>query len=92
MAIIEAARVGIPSIGNRIYGIVNAIEENFTGLLVPPRDAERLSDAITRLANDKELRESLGFAARKRAIKDFNQIEIIRTCKYYIDDLFRVVR
>ena len=92
MAIIEAASVGIPSIATRIYGIVDAIEENVTGLLVPPRDVQRLSDAITRLANDKKLRKSLGSAARERAIREFIQIDIIRAFKSYIDDLFRMVR
>ena len=92
VAIIEAASMGIPSIATRIYGIVDAIEENVTGLLVPPRDVERLSDAITRLANDKELRKSLGFAARERAIREFSQIDIIQAFKSYIDDFFQMVR
>jgi glycosyltransferase involved in cell wall biosynthesis len=92
MSIIEAASVGIPSIGTQIYGIEDAIEENVTGLLVPPRDVERLSDAITRLANDAEIRKGLGLAARKRVIKEFTQIEIIQAYKSYIDDLFRLVR
>jgi glycosyltransferase involved in cell wall biosynthesis len=92
ISILEAASVGIPSIGTRIYGIVDAIEENVTGLLVPPRDVERLSDAITRLANDKMLRKSLGSTARERAIREFIQIDIILAFKSYIDDLFRMVR
>jgi len=92
MSIIEAASVGIPSIATRIYGIVDAIEEDVTGLLVPLRDVDRLSDAITRLANDKELRSRLGFAARERAIKEFAQIDIIQAYKAYVDDLFRMVR
>jgi glycosyltransferase involved in cell wall biosynthesis len=92
MSIIEAASVEIPSIATRIYGIVDAIEENVTGLLVPPRDIDRLSDAIQRLANDQELRSSLGFAARERAIKEFAQIDIIQAYKAYVDDLFRMVR
>ena len=92
ISILEAASVGMPSIGTRIYGIVDAIEENVTGLLVPPRDVDRLSDAIIRLANDKELRKRLGFAARERAIREFTQIDIIPAFKSYIDDLLRIVR
>jgi len=79
--------VGIPSIGTRIYGIVDAIEENVTGLMVPPREVKLLSEAMTRLANDNELRESLGFAARQRAIHNFSQVKIIQSYKTYIDDL-----
>ncbi|MBJ7257158.1 MAG: glycosyltransferase [Akkermansiaceae bacterium] len=87
LAIIEASSVGIPSIGTRIYGIVDAIEENVTGLMVPPREVKPLSEAMTRLANDNELRESLGFAARQRAIHNFSQVKIIQSYKTYIDDL-----
>jgi glycosyltransferase involved in cell wall biosynthesis len=90
ISILEAASVGMPSIGTRIYGIVDAIEENVTGLLVPPRDVDRLSDAIIRLANDKELRNRLGFAARERAIREFTQIDIIPAFKSYLDDLLRI--
>jgi len=87
LAIIEASSVGIPSIGTRIYGIVDAIEENVTGLMVPPREVKPLSEAITKLANDNELRERLGFAARQRAIHNFSQVKIIHSYKTYIDDL-----
>jgi glycosyltransferase involved in cell wall biosynthesis len=87
VAIIEASSVGIPSIGTRIYGIVDAIEENVTGLLVPPREVEPLSEAITKLATDNELRKRLGFAARQRAIHNFSQVRIIQSYKAYIDDL-----
>lgn len=71
--IIEAAAAGLPAIGTRIYGIVDAIEEGTTGLLVPPGDADALADAMRHLATDERARRSLGAAARERAQRDFSQ-------------------
>ena len=71
--IIEAAAAGLPAIGTRIYGVVDAIEEGATGLLVPPGDADALADAMRYLATDEKARRSLGAAARDRAQRDFSQ-------------------
>jgi glycosyltransferase involved in cell wall biosynthesis len=65
--IIEAASAGLPAIGSRIYGITDAIDEGVTGLLHNPGDVSDLANKMRILAGDKELRRSLGFAARERA-------------------------
>jgi glycosyltransferase involved in cell wall biosynthesis len=41
-------------------------------LLVPPRDAGQLRDALVRLMGDAELRRKLGAAARARVEEHFN--------------------
>jgi glycosyltransferase involved in cell wall biosynthesis len=74
--IIEAAAAGLPAIGTRIYGVVDAIEEGATGLLVPPGDVDALADAMRRLATDEAARLSLGAAARERAQRDFSQAKL----------------
>ena len=43
MAIIEAASAGIPSIGTRIYGVTDAIDEGKTGCLYAPRNVDELA-------------------------------------------------
>jgi glycosyltransferase involved in cell wall biosynthesis len=69
--VIEAAAAGIPSIGSRIYGVVDAIEENVTGLLFTPGAVEELADCMLRVARDPELRGILGARARERVLRDF---------------------
>jgi glycosyltransferase involved in cell wall biosynthesis len=66
-AIIDAASAGLPAIGSRIYGITDAIDEGVTGLLHNCGDVNELAGKMQILAGDKELRRSLGRAARERA-------------------------
>jgi glycosyltransferase involved in cell wall biosynthesis len=65
--IIEAASAGLPAIGSRIYGITDAIDEGVTGLLHIPGDVNDLAEKMRILAENQELRRTLGFAARERA-------------------------
>jgi glycosyltransferase involved in cell wall biosynthesis len=69
--VIESAACGLPAIGSRIYGIIDAIEDGRTGLLVEPREPAALCAAMLRLAGDAALRGDLAHAARTRALADF---------------------
>lgn len=71
--VIEAAAAGLPAIGSRIYGVVDAIEDGVTGLLVGAGDVPALAAAMRRMAEDAGLRRSLGTAARARALRDFSK-------------------
>jgi len=55
-----------------VGGLVDAVEDGVTGLLVPPRDPAALRDALERLLADRELRRRLGTAARGRAEARFS--------------------
>lgn len=71
--IIEAAICGIPAIGSRIYGVVDAIVENETGLLHEPGNALQLSECMRRLAQDDALKNLMGERARERARRSFSK-------------------
>jgi glycosyltransferase involved in cell wall biosynthesis len=71
MSLLEAAACGVPAVASRIYGITDAVDENVTGLLVPPRDADALAGALERIIQDAPLRLRLGAAARERAARLF---------------------
>lgn len=70
---IEAAAMGKPLVLTDIRGCREVAREGVEGLLVPPGDAERLTEAIARLLADAELRERLGSAARERARERFDE-------------------
>jgi glycosyltransferase involved in cell wall biosynthesis len=74
--VIEAAAMGLPTVGSDIYGLTDAVLNEETGLLVPPRDAEALALAISRLLENSSLRISMGEAARLRAHSLFDEKNI----------------
>jgi glycosyltransferase involved in cell wall biosynthesis len=75
--VIEAAAAGLPAIGSRIYGIVDAVQEGKTGLLFEPGGAGELQAHLRRLLGDAALREHLGTAARARALAEFAQERLV---------------
>jgi glycosyltransferase involved in cell wall biosynthesis len=63
----EALAHGRPVVASAVGGLVDAVEDGVTGLLVPPRDVGALRAALERLLGDAELRRRLGEAGRERA-------------------------
>jgi glycosyltransferase involved in cell wall biosynthesis len=70
--VIEAAALGIPAVATRVTGLVDAVVDGVTGLLVPPRDPLALGSALERLIVSPQLRRQLGQAARERAVALFD--------------------
>lgn len=85
--IIEAAACGVPTIGTRIYGIIDAIQEGETGLLVEPRNPEQLADAMRKLAVDRRYGSKLGSAARVRVLANFRSELLTEALANYYDRL-----
>jgi glycosyltransferase involved in cell wall biosynthesis len=69
---IEAAAMGLPTIATKIPGLVDAVEENITGVLVAMKDAESLEKAMEQLLVDSALRKKLGQAGQDRVKKYFS--------------------
>ena len=70
-ATLEAMAAGLPVVGSRVGGIPEMVVDGETGLLVPPRDAARLAEALGTLAVDPDRRRAMGAAGRRRAIDVF---------------------
>lgn len=51
--IMEAAATGVPVVASRIGGIPEAVDDGRSGILVAPRDAEALGDALARLTEER---------------------------------------
>ncbi len=71
--VIEAAATGLPAIGSRIYGIMDAIQDGSTGLLFAAGNVPEFTAAMMRLAGDDQARVAMGMAARTRALRDFSR-------------------
>jgi colanic acid/amylovoran biosynthesis glycosyltransferase len=70
-AVIEAMACGVAVVATGCGGVPEAVTDGVEGLLVPPRDPERLADALQRLARDPELRSRMGEAGRARVLSEF---------------------
>jgi glycosyltransferase involved in cell wall biosynthesis len=68
---LEAALFGKAVVGTRIGGLPEAVADGETGILVPPSDARALSGALLRLLQNKDKREAMGGAGRKRVLQYF---------------------
>jgi glycosyltransferase involved in cell wall biosynthesis len=56
-------------VASRLGQIGEVLAHEQTALLVEPGNVNELKDAIVRLSSSKELRESLGAAARRAAVE-----------------------
>lgn len=80
----EAAAMGLPVVATDIRGCRQVVDHGRTGLLVPVRDPVTLADAIVSLASEDGRRRSMGEAARRKALAEFDQRRCIeRTLDVY---------
>jgi phosphatidylinositol alpha-1,6-mannosyltransferase len=67
---LEAGAWGKPVIGGRAGGVVDAVDDGITGLLVDGTSADEIADAIQRLLSDKDLARRLGEAGRQKSLRN----------------------
>jgi glycosyltransferase involved in cell wall biosynthesis len=88
LAAAEAMSFGRPVVAASGGALLELVADGETGLLVPPRDAPALREAVQRLLADPELRARLGRAAHARARERFGWDAVIeRTLAVYRDAL-----
>jgi glycosyltransferase involved in cell wall biosynthesis len=76
-SLIEAAASGRPMVAADVPGSREVVINNSTGLLVPARDAQALSNALAKLIEDPFLRQQMGQHARQRAEQLFGIEQIV---------------
>jgi glycosyltransferase involved in cell wall biosynthesis len=82
--LMEAGAMEKPVISTTIPGNEGLVIDGETGLLVPPREAGPLREAIASLAADGELRSRLGRAGREHISRKFSEKHVIEeTLKVY---------
>jgi glycosyltransferase involved in cell wall biosynthesis/phosphoheptose isomerase len=64
---LEAMACGVPVVASAVGGMIDSVVDEVTGLHVPPRDPDRLADALGALLDDAPRRRRLGTAGVRRA-------------------------
>jgi glycosyltransferase involved in cell wall biosynthesis len=72
MILLEAMALRKPVVCTSVGGMKEVVEDNVSGLLVEPGDANRLAGSCLNVLDDSELRLKLGTAARKRISDEFS--------------------
>jgi glycosyltransferase involved in cell wall biosynthesis len=84
----EAMAHGRPVVASAVGGLLDAVEDGTTGLLVPPRDPAALRSAVAMLLADADLRRRLGGAGREAARERFSwEAATAETVRAYRDAL-----
>lgn len=86
--IIEAQACGVPVVASRVGGVVDIIEDQKTGLLVPPGDPASIAQGTIKIFKDIKLSCFLVENAYKKVKEKYNlELMIKNTLDVYIDAL-----
>ena len=77
MSLVEAAAAARPIVTTDMPGCREVVRDRDNGLLVPPRNAAALADALMTLIQDPKLRQEMGSRGRLRAEQEFGAERII---------------
>ncbi len=75
IVLMEALATGVPVVASDISGIPELVENDGTGLLVPPRDSEAIARALLRLHDEEDLGRRLARAGREKVEREFDAYE-----------------
>jgi glycosyltransferase involved in cell wall biosynthesis len=64
LALLEAMATGMPVVTTETCGMVDVVQDQVTGLLVLPADAQAIAEAVMQFTDSLDLRCRLGHAAR----------------------------
>lgn len=84
---LEANMFGKPVIGGRSGGVVDAIADGVSGLLVDPLSVDEIAQAIIKILLNPELANRLGQQGKARAEQEFNWTKIIKAHQQLIKHL-----
>jgi glycosyltransferase involved in cell wall biosynthesis len=82
---IEALAAGRPVVATRVGGVPDVVRDGEDGFLVETGDVESLAERLAQLAEDPQLRHTMGEAGRSRVLTRYSVERLI-------DDIDRLYR
>lgn len=74
---LEAMALGRPVIASGVGGVVSVIEDNVSGLIVPPSDSRNLADRIMELLQNRERARTIAVTGQQLIRDRFNETRMI---------------
>ncbi|HHX68997.1 MAG: glycosyltransferase [Miniphocaeibacter sp.] len=87
VAAVEAQACGIPTIVSNVGGLPEATKPGETSLVVEPKNAEQIAEALEKLYYNKELQENMGKKAREYVLEKFNIVDNFN----YVDEIYKKI-
>jgi glycosyltransferase involved in cell wall biosynthesis len=84
---VEAMLAKKPVIGSNHGGLTEILIDNETGFLVKPNNEKALSEALLKLIENPELRNSFGEKGYQRAIKEFSADKYVQSFENLFNDI-----
>ena len=89
VSVLEASACEKPVVVSGVGGLPEVTEDGITGIVVPPRDAQRSADALERLVLDQDLRRRMGKRGRERVQRFFCWQDNVKKMLQIYEDTIR---
>ncbi|PHJ65950.1 glycosyl transferase family 1 [Nostoc linckia z18] len=86
-SILEAMSMNLPVVATDIRGCREAVIHGRTGLIVAPKNTEKLAEALGILLSNSQLRQSYGQAGRQRVEADYDEELVFKRLNKYYQEL-----
>jgi len=86
-SITEALSCGVPVVCTDVEGVPEIVRDNITGILVRPKDSNKLADAIIRTLNDMETAKKMAEEGRRFVNDNFDVNKMVNE----IDSLYNTL-
>jgi phosphatidylinositol alpha-mannosyltransferase len=90
IVLLEAMAVGKPIIASAIDGYSRVLSDGVEGIMVPPKNAGKLAEAILKLSKDEKLRQQMAARGKPKAMKYDWSLLATRLLDFYTETLERI--
>ena len=88
-SLLEAGSSGKPIVATDVDGVKEIITDGKTGILVPPKNPEKLAEALLQLIKNKDLANRLGAALKEDIQKRYSLLSMVESVQDLYLRLFR---
>lgn len=86
-AVLEAQACGVPVVSWRVTGVVDAVQDGFTGILVPFGDESAMAKAAVELLTNSKVQHRMASNAREWIEERFERSSVVAANVRYLENL-----
>ena len=92
LVLLEAMRAGLPVISTYVGAIPEIVDDGITGFLVEKQNPVALAEKMEILIKDKDLRDKMGQAGRKKFLEKYTLDIFEQNLKNVFDEVLKEIR